>query len=77
MQEIEKAMLERTMISLWATQVLTICDRARVRVSGRRIAAVLQQLLGPQSPDAAGFDAAAELVEREIARLQSIAGGLR
>lgn len=60
-----------------AAQVVIACDKARVKVTGRRIAAVLDKLLPANTPQALGRDALLALVEDQVLRIQSSVSAAR
>ena len=55
-----------------AAQVVVACDKARVRVTGRRIADALAVLVPPGAPAGMpGFDGLQQIVEEQVAAILS------
>jgi len=59
-----------------ATQVVIACNKARVKVTGRRIEAAMRVLVR-EAPNDAQFDGLLSIVEEHIARIEAASTSLR
>ncbi|BBD37474.1 hypothetical protein Amn_23540 [Aminobacter sp. Y103A] len=75
--EVSATMITNMYAGSLAAQVIQACEKARVKVTGRRIEAALRLLVPEGAADSPAFHALLPLVESQVARIQAAAGLLR